>query len=131
MPPRGTSPEAGRGRGGRGGGRGDYRGGFRGGFRGGDGGRGRGRGGPGRGGNRGRGRSGAPSYGLQLSSHREALPSQLPGDQTQAIGVRRSSYGNAAERRVRVVTNFVKVEVDQGMIYHYDGMYNSPFPKGV
>jgi hypothetical protein len=145
MPPRGTSPEAGRGRGGRGGrggGRGGFRGG-RGGFRGGDdrgSGRGRGRGrgdrgagGGSGGGNRGRSRgaggpSGAtPSYGpqLELTSHRETL--QIPDVHIQAIGEKRKGYGTAAERRVRVISNHVEVKLDQGFIYHYDGMYNSPF----
>jgi hypothetical protein len=150
MPPRGTSPEAGRGRGGRGGGRGGrggrggFHGGSRGGFRGGDdrgSGRGRSRGdrGAGRssgsGGSRGRGHgtggpSGAtPSYGPQLTGHREALPPQLPVDHTKAIGEKRTSYGNAAERRVWVTTNHVAFECDQGTIYHYDGMHISPFLK--
>ncbi|KAH9970612.1 hypothetical protein BGW80DRAFT_1446937 [Lactifluus volemus] len=93
----------------------------------------RGAGGGSGGGNRGRSRgaggpSGAtPSYGpqLELTSHRETL--QIPDVHIQAIGEKRKGYGTAAERRVRVITNHVEVKLDQGFIYHYDGMYNSPF----
>jgi hypothetical protein len=122
--------------GGRGGDRGGGRGGFRGGFRGGgDRGAGRGRGGGGRGRGRGAG-SGAggatPAGGPQLLTGREGSPPRLPADHIQAVGVRRSGYGNAAERRIMVYSNHVNVELDQGTVHHYDGMYHSrSSPEGV
>lgn len=92
---------------GRGGGRGFDRGGVRGGFD-----RGRGRGGPGgpRGGAAFRG--GGPP----------AVPRTLaPAPHVRAVGVKRPGHGTAG-RMVEIFTNHFAASLDQGMIYHYDGM---------
>ena len=126
------------GRGGdRGGGRGGDRGGGRGGGRGfrgeghgrGDrgGGRGRGNRGATRGGERGRGRGRGAGAGAPAGS-----PPPLPAVHVEAIGVKRPGYGNRGEW-ISVVSNHVEVRLDQdqGYIYHYDGMYLSSFRKDV
>ena len=118
----------------RGGDRGGFRGGDRGGFRGGDRGGGRGRGergvgrGFGHGGNRGRGGAlptgGLPAGGLALSVGHEGSPPPLPAAHVEAIGSRRPGYGNAG-MPIRLISNHVSVDLKPGMIYHYDGTYNS------
>jgi hypothetical protein len=151
MPPR-ITPDAGRGhgrggrgRGERGGGRGGERGGGcsggLGGWRGGDSGAGRGgeRGGS-RGGFRGdargrdergvgrsRGDRGAARGGGGRSRGRgtgASNPPLLPAPHVQAIGVRRPGYGNSGQW-IKLKSNHVEVTLDQGTIYHYDGMYLS------
>lgn len=147
---RGGGGERGGGRGGerggwRGGGRGGDRGGGRGGDRGGGrgggrgfrgeghgrgdrgGGRGRGNRGATRGGERGRGRGRGAGAGAPAGS-----PPPLPAVHVEAIGVKRPGYGNRGEW-ISVVSNHVEVRLDQdqGYIYHYDGMYLSSFRKDV
>ena len=93
------------------------------------------RGGPRGGGGRGRGRGrgayvepggaivGAGGHPLPvmptLSSGRTG---PLPVDHIQAIGVKRRQYGNAGEL-IKLRSNHVEVKLDQGTVYHYDGMY--------
>jgi eukaryotic translation initiation factor 2C len=142
MPPKDAPGEYGRGRG-RGGGRGGERGG-RGGFdRGG--GRGGGRGGragsPGRGGPppggppprgapRGGFRGGPPTRGAPLPVGTPAVSRTLaPAAHVQAIGVKRPGHGTAG-RLVEVFTNHFASELNQGIIYHYDGTYLSSLSEG-
>jgi hypothetical protein len=141
MPPR-ITPDAGRGRVGRdrserGGGRGSERGGERGGWRGGDSGAGRGRG---RGGSRGSFRGEARerdergvcrSLGDRGAAHggggRGRGPdasNPTPAPYVQAIGARRPRCGNSGQW-IKLKSNHVEVTLDQGTIYHYDGMYLS------
>jgi hypothetical protein len=143
MPPR-ITPDASRGHGGhgrgeRGGGRGSERGGERGGWHGGDSraGRGRGRGGSrgsfrgdarerdGRGVGRSRGDRGATrgggGRGRGTGASNPPLP---PAPHVQAIGVRRPRCGNSGQW-IKLKSNHVEVTLDQGTIYHYDGMYLS------
>jgi hypothetical protein len=54
-----------------------------------------------------------------LSSGRTGL---LPAEHIEAIGVKRRKYGNAG-RVIKLRSNHVEVKLDQGMLYHYDGMY--------
>lgn len=149
---RGGGGERGGGRGGerggwRGGGRGGDRGGGRGGDRGGGrgggrgfrgeghgrgdrgGGRGRGNRGATRGGERGRGRGRGAGAGAGAPA---GSPPPLPAVHVEAIGVKRPGYGNRGEW-ISVVSNHVEVRLDQdqGYIYHYDGMYLSSFRKDV
>ncbi|KAN0132399.1 Piwi domain containing protein [Lactarius tabidus] len=115
-----------RGGGDRGGGGGGDRGGFRGG---GDRGRGRGRGrgdrGFGRGGNRGRGApfpaGGLPAGGpaLLVGPAGHSPPPTLPAAHVVAMGERRRGFGHAGTP-IRLYSNHVAVELNLGMIYHYD-----------
>ena len=146
---RGRGGERGRGRGGeRGGGRGGERGGWRGGERGGGRGgdrgggrgfRGEGRGRGDRGGGHGRGNRGAPGGERGRGRSRGAgagapagSPPPLPAVHVEAVGVKRPGYGNRGDW-ISVVSNHVEVRLDQdqGYIYHYDGMYLSSFRKDV
>lgn len=126
---RGGDRGAGRGGGDRGrGGRGGFdrgRGGFdrgRGGFD-----RGRGRGGPGgppprggtppRGGGAFRG-GGGPAVARTLA----------PASHVKAVGVKRPGHGTAG-RIVEIFTNHFAASLDQGIIYHYDGMRLSSYSE--
>jgi hypothetical protein len=134
---RGRGGDRGGGRGGgdrgRGGGRGGFdRGGGRGGFDhgGGRGGfdRGGGRGGFDRG--RGRGGPGGPpprgGGGAFRGGGPPAVPRTLaPASHVRAVGVKRPGHGTAG-RMVEIFTNHFAAELNQGMIYHYDGM---PLPS--
>lgn len=125
---RGGDRGAGRGGGdrGRGGGRGGFdRGGARGGFDrgGGRGGfdRGRGRGGPG---GPGGPRGGTPPRGGAAfrGGGPPAVPRTLaPAPHVRAVGVKRPGHGTAG-RMVEIFTNHFAASLDQGTIYHYDGM---------
>jgi hypothetical protein len=48
----------------------------------------------------------------------------------QAIGVGRPGYGNAG-RRIKLFSNHIEVKLDHGMIYHYDSIYLSSFPRRI
>lgn len=128
----GTDRGDGRGRGnrGRGRGRGD-RGGPRGGAD---------RGGPRGGGGRGRGRGAiidaggavVEAGGAIVETSGYPLPvnptlfsgrtGPLPAEHIQAIGVKRRQYGNAG-KVIKLRSNHVEVQLNQGTVYHYDGMY--------
>lgn len=95
----------------RGGGRGGFdRGGGRGGFD-----RGRGRGGPG----------GPPPRGGAApfrGGGPPAVPRTLaPAPHVKAVGVKRPGHGTAG-RMVEIFTNHFAAELNQGIIFHYDGM---------
>ena len=48
----------------------------------------------------------------------------LPAAHIEATGVRRRKYGNAG-RLIKLRSNHVEVKLDQGMLFQYDGMYQS------
>ena len=48
----------------------------------------------------------------------------LPAEHIEATGVKRRKYGNAG-RLIKLCSNHVEVKLDQGTLYHYDGMYLS------
>jgi hypothetical protein len=48
----------------------------------------------------------------------------LPAEHTKATGVKRRKYGNDGEL-IKLCSNHLKVELDQGTLYQYDGMYLS------
>jgi hypothetical protein len=142
VPPKGAPGDFERGRGrGRGGDRGAGRGGGDRGRGGGDRGRGGGRGGFDRGGarggfdrgggrggfDRGRGRGGPggppPRGGAAFrGGGPPAVPRTLaPAPHVRAVGVKRPGHGTAG-RMVEIFTNHFAASLDQGMIYHYDGM---------
>jgi eukaryotic translation initiation factor 2C len=134
---RGRGGDRGGGRGGgdrgRGGGRGFDRGGGRGGFD-----RGGGRGGFDRGGGRGgfdrgrgRGGPGGPpprgGGGAFRGGGAPAVPRTLaPSHHVRAVGVKRPGHGTAG-RMVEIFTNHFAAELNQGIIYHYDGMCHSSY----
>jgi eukaryotic translation initiation factor 2C len=134
MPPKGTPDDSGRGRGrgrGRSGERGGGRGSFdRGGSRGGSPARGsspvRGppRGGPPRG--------GAPFQGptLPTSSAPAERRTLALASHVQAIGVKRPGHGTAGSV-VDIFTNHFATTLDQGTIYHYNGMHSFLSQKDV
>ena len=116
---RGTSPDRG-GSPSRGGPGGPPRGGGPGGPRG-------GRGGPPRGGPRG----GAPSRGgapIPITGGPAVQRSLVPAAHVAAIGVKRPGQGTGG-RPIEVFTNNFVAELNQGTIYHYDGMFLSFFSK--
>jgi hypothetical protein len=61
---------------------------------------------------------------LSLPTLSSGRTGPLPAEQTRAIGVRRRKYGNAG-RFIKLCSNHVEVKLDQGTLYHYDGMYLS------
>ena len=116
----------GRGGGDRGGGRGGFdRGGGRGGF---DRGGGRGgfdRGGGRGGGDRGGGRGGPPpprGGAFRGGGPPAVARSLVPAAHVHAIGVKRPGHGSAG-RPLDVFTNHFAMELNQGTIYHYDGVF--------
>jgi hypothetical protein len=48
----------------------------------------------------------------------------LPAEHVEATGLKRRKFGNAG-RVVKLRSNHVEVKLDQGYLYHYDGMYLS------
>lgn len=148
VPPKGAPGDFDRGRG-RGRGRGGDRGGGRGG--GGDRGRGgfdrgggrgggdRGRGGFDRGGGRGgfdhgrgRGGPGGPPRGGPGAFRGGGPPAVArtlaPAPHVRAVGVKRPGHGTAG-RMVEIFTNHFAAKLDQGIIYHYDGMRLSSYSE--
>ncbi|KAI9467034.1 argonaute-like protein [Lactarius psammicola] len=55
--------------------------------------------------------------------------SLIPAAHVSAIGVKRPGQGTSG-RPIEVFTNNIAIELNQGTIYHYDGMYLSFFLKG-
>jgi hypothetical protein len=49
-----------------------------------------------------------------------------PSEYIEATGIKRREYGNAG-RVIKLCSNHVEVKLDQGTLYHYDGMYLSYF----
>src|SRR6266403_2236489 len=92
-------------------------------------GRGRGRGGY----DRGRGGPGGPPPPRGGAAFRgggpPAIPRHLiPAAHIKPIGVKRPAHGTAG-RMVEIVTNHFATELNQGTIYHYDGMHLSLYGK--
>lgn len=112
----------------------------------------------GRGGSRGGGRGSSPSHGEPPTPTRSpggppqsppqsggsSTPTPMPASESGepavqrslisatpvgAIGVRRPGRGTAG-RQIEVITNDFAIELDQGTIHHYDGMYLSFSSKG-
>ncbi|KAN0109848.1 argonaute-like protein [Russula decolorans] len=76
-------------------------------------------------GNRGRGRGrgrGGSEYGG--GSERGGPGGSDYTEHVEATGVKRRKYGNAG-RLIKLCSNHVEVKLDQGTLYHYDGMYLS------